>query len=71
DLYHFMLRERMAMNEKNKLVTSDSEKLLTSMREEIAEEFLVMEAVTEQVEEKDFYTYHLLKEAEKLRDQKK
>ncbi len=66
-----MLRERMAMNEKNKLVTSDSEKLLTSMREEIAEEFLVMEAVTEQVEEKDFYTYHLLKEAEKLRDQNK
>jgi hypothetical protein len=66
-----MLKERMAMNEKNKLVTSDSEKLLTSMREEIAEEFLVMEAVTEQVEEKDFYTYHLLKEAEKLRDQKK
>jgi hypothetical protein len=66
-----MLKERMAMNEKNKLVTSDSEKLLTSMREEIAEEFLVMEAVTEQVEEKDFYTYHLLKEAEKLRNQKK
>lgn len=56
---------------KNKLVTSDSERLITSMREEIAEEFLVMTAVTEQVEEKDFYTYHLLKEAEKLRAQKK
>lgn len=61
----------MALNEKNKLVTAGSEKLLTSMREEIAEEFLVMEAITEQVEEKDFYTYHLLKEAEKLRNQKK
>lgn len=59
------------MDQKNKLVTTDSEKLLNSMREEIAEEFLVMEAVTEQVEEKDFYTYHLLKEAEKLRNLKK
>ncbi|MBF0705870.1 MULTISPECIES: hypothetical protein [Bacillaceae] len=59
------------MDQKNKLVTTDSEKLLTSMREEIAEEFLVMEAATEQVEEKDFYTYHLLKEAEKLRNLKK
>ncbi|MGA9290555.1 MAG: hypothetical protein WBV93_19660 [Anaerobacillus sp.] len=59
------------MNSKNKLVTPDTEKLLTAMREEIAEEFFVMEAVTEQIEEKDFYTYHLLKEAEKLRDSKK
>ncbi|WLR61126.1 hypothetical protein [Guptibacillus hwajinpoensis] len=59
------------MDQKNKLVTTDSEKLLTSMREEIAEEFLVMEAATEQVEEKDFYTYHLLKEAEKLRNLKR
>ncbi|KMM37111.1 hypothetical protein [Guptibacillus hwajinpoensis] len=55
---------------KNKLVTSDSEKLLSSVREEIAEEFLVMEAVTEQIEEKDFYTYHLLNEAEKMRKNK-
>lgn len=59
------------MDQKNKLVTTDSEKLLTSMRTEIAEEFLVMEAATEQVEEEDFYTYHLLKEAEKLRNLKK
>ncbi|MGG1684242.1 hypothetical protein [Pseudalkalibacillus sp. NRS-1564] len=58
------------MDQKNNLVTTDSEKLLTSMREEIAEEFLVMAAATEQVEEKDFYTYHLLKEAEKLRNLK-
>ncbi|WP_347548919.1 hypothetical protein ABFG93_15490 [Pseudalkalibacillus hwajinpoensis] len=59
------------MNAKNKLVTPEATQLLASVREEIAEEFLVMEAVTEQVEEKNFYTYHLLKEAEKLRDSAK
>ncbi|WP_270179949.1 hypothetical protein [Alkalihalobacillus sp. CinArs1] len=58
------------MNERKKLITHDSEKLLSSVREEIAEEFLVMEAVQENVQEKDFYTYHLLKQAEEERSKK-
>lgn len=59
------------MNERKKLIAEDSEKLLASVREEIAEEFLVMEAVNENVQEKDFFTYHLLKEAEELRHKRK
>lgn len=58
------------MDKGKKLIVQDSEKLISSVREEIAEEFLVMEAVTEQVNEKDFYTYHLLKQAEELRNKK-
>ncbi|MCA0986707.1 hypothetical protein [Guptibacillus algicola] len=59
------------MNERKKLIAEGSEKLLASVREEIAEEFLVMEAVNENVQEKDFFTYHLLKQAEELRSKRK
>ncbi|WP_377887839.1 hypothetical protein [Alkalihalobacillus sp. R86527] len=58
------------MNERKKLIAQNSEELLASVREEIAEEFSIMEAVNEQVQEKDFFTYHLLKQAEELRNSK-